>query len=140
MARYAKYGSLPPYEVSEALAPRIADLGLAKNLEELETDGYTILRDAAPMEVTEGIREAILRLSHETEGPRKGYAAALLLGRDPVFEQAVLNPSLLALVEFSCGEGALISQVTGSTRDDANVRCRLLIGSALAAGVLQNLQ
>ncbi len=116
MARYEKYETITPYEVSESLAPRIKELGMEENLRQMEDVGYTVLEDAAPIDLTERLREAILRLARETEGPRKGFAAALLLGRDPVFEEVVLNSKLMVMVEHMCGQGALLSQLIGSIR------------------------
>ncbi len=116
--RYGQYETLPPYEVSDSLAPRIKGLDLAENLADMERDGYTVLRDVAPPEVTAAIREAIIRLSEETTGRAKGRSAAMLLGRDPIFATAVLNPTLMALVEFMCGQGALLSQLLGSVRPE----------------------
>jgi hypothetical protein len=75
-----------------------------------------VLRGAAPPEVTDRIREAILRLVHETAGRQQGYTAALMLGRDPAFDAAVLNEKLGVLVEYMCGQGALLSQLIGSVR------------------------
>ena len=55
-----------------------------------------------------------MRLAKETEGPARGYSASLLLGRDPIFEDVVLNPKNQALVEVMCGQGALLSQLMAS--------------------------
>jgi hypothetical protein len=116
MPRYLPHESVPPYGLSEQLEARVRALGMQSNLSDMEKDGYTVIRDVAPLAVTDGIREAILRLVHETQGPQRGYTAALLLGRDPVFDTAVLNPKLMALVEYMCGQGALLSQLIGSVR------------------------
>jgi ectoine hydroxylase-related dioxygenase (phytanoyl-CoA dioxygenase family) len=40
----------------------------------------------------------------------------MLLRRDPMFAEAVLDPTVLAVVEYSVGRGALVSQVTSSVR------------------------
>ena len=40
----------------------------------------------------------------------------MLLDKDPIFEEVVLNPKLLAIVEVMCGKGALLSQYTLSVR------------------------
>ena len=78
MARYEKYETIPPYEISESLALRIKELGMEENLRQMQEVGYTVLEDAALIDLTDRLREAIVRLAQETEGPRKGYAAALL--------------------------------------------------------------
>ena len=67
-------------------------------------------------EFNQKLRETCIRLSKETEGPAKGYAAAILLGRDPIFEEVVLNPKIQAMVEVMCGKGALLSQLIASVR------------------------
>jgi len=106
-----------PYAVPEDLAPRIDALGLRDNVRELVDNGYTIIQDPVAHALTDRVREAITRLAVATEdGPLKGRNAGLLLGRDPVFAQAVLVPSLLALTEFLVGRGALLSQLIGSVR------------------------
>lgn len=115
---YQPHESIPPYGLSRRLAERVERLDMQQNLREIEEHGYTVIHDAAPSEVTAQIRAAILRLVHETRGPAQGRTAALLLGRDPVFDRAVLNPKLLALVEFMCGQGALLSQLMGSVRGE----------------------
>jgi hypothetical protein len=104
------------YAVSETLQPVIDELGLGDKLKELERDGYTVLHDVAPPETHARVRAAVLRCVDETEGPLHGAAASLLLGRDPVFTEVVLNPKVLAIAEFLCGQGALLSQLAGTVR------------------------
>ena len=62
------------------------------------------------------VGEAVKRLAQETEGRAHGIAAPLLLGRDPIFDELMLNPKLLALTEMTVGKGALLSQLNGSVR------------------------
>jgi hypothetical protein len=50
-------------------------------------------------ELTGRIREAIVRCAQETVGGGRGATASLLLGRDPVFEEAVVYPELYTLME-----------------------------------------
>lgn len=125
MPRYEQYETLPPYAISDELATRVSELGMEENLREMREEGYTILREAAPIEVTHRVREAIVRLAQSTQGKRKGYAAALLLGRDPVFEEIVLNAKLMTLVEYMCGKGALLSQLIGSIRPEGTPALQL---------------
>ncbi|WP_337186316.1 phytanoyl-CoA dioxygenase family protein [Phenylobacterium sp.] len=106
------------YDVPEFLAPRIDALGLRENVRELVDQGYTIIQDPVAHALTDRVREAIVRLAEETGPPRTGQSAALLLGRDPVFSEAVLVPRLLALVEFLVGRGAILSQLTSSIRGE----------------------
>jgi len=108
--------ALADYSVPDDLAGRIDALDLRGNVRDLVDDGYTIIQDPAAYALTDDVRAAVLRLAQETEGPAKGSSAALLLGRDPIFDQAVVVPKLLALVEYLLGRGAVLSQLIGSVR------------------------
>jgi hypothetical protein len=105
-----------PFELSPELAARVEQLGLQPNLDQLRDEGYTIVSNIASEAFTARLRETCLRLAQETEAPAKGFSASLLLGRDPIFEEVVLNPKILALVEVMCGQGALLSQLISSIR------------------------
>lgn len=92
--------------ISSTLAPVIAGLGLERNCRELAERGYTVIEDVADPELT-----ARMRAFHLEHGAKQ-----MLLRLDAMFCEAVLNPKLLAMVEYSVGQGALISQVTASVR------------------------
>jgi ectoine hydroxylase-related dioxygenase (phytanoyl-CoA dioxygenase family) len=67
------------------------------------------------------LRDAIKRCTAQDQGQyfnitEKGESADMLLGRDPVFAEAVLNDKLLAMMEYMCGRNPLISQLSGSVR------------------------
>ncbi len=98
------------------IAPRIEAHGLQRHLYELAENGFTVLENAASAQLTERIRAAIIRCADETVGPGKGRTASLLLGRDPVFEEALLLPELSTLMECLLGRGVLLSQLIGSIR------------------------
>ena len=108
--------SRAPFELRDDLAARIAALGMSANVEQLREEGYTAVRDIATPAFTARLRETCLRLAQETPGGARGYSAGMLLGRDPVIEEVVLNPKLLALVEVMCGRGAVLSQLVASIR------------------------
>ena len=105
-----------PFELSPELAARVQELGLQPNLDQMRDEGYTIIPNIASDAFTARLRETCLRLAQETEGRAKGFSASLLLGRDPIFEEVVLNPKIMALVEVMCGQGALLSQLISSVR------------------------
>lgn len=105
-------------QIPEHVAPKIEALGLEQNVRDLVERGYTVIQDPVAHRLNDRVREAILRLAPETEAPRTGQSASLLLGRDPVFAEAVLVPRLLALVEFLLGRGAILSQLTSSVRGE----------------------
>ena len=101
--------TLSPDSVSTELAPRIEALGLEANCRQLAMEGWTVIEDAASAQFTARLRGKIL----EVNGGRGGNR---LLARDALFAEAVLNPKLLALAEFSVGRSFLISQVAASVR------------------------
>ena len=95
---------------------------LQAEIASLETKGYAVIapEKAAPLELFERIREAILRIAGEDEGPlRPGLGRTLqhLLPRDPVFEEVLTSPVPLTLVTYMLGWRAKISQVTGLVKD-----------------------
>lgn len=104
------FDTLAPDEISPELAPAIDELGLRENCRELIMNGWTVIEDVSSPEFNERFRETILRLSSN------GGGSNMLLAKDPVFAEAILNPNLLAMAEFSVGRGFLISQVAASVR------------------------
>lgn len=103
------YDTLPPEAISAELAPLIDALGLCENCRQLAMEGWTVIEDAASPEFVARFRAKMLELA-----PRGG--ANMLLAKDPVFAEAILNPKLMAMAEFSVGRGFLISQVAASVR------------------------
>ena len=109
------HDTLPPEAISEELAPVIAELGMESNCREIAEQGWTVIENAATPEFNDRLRAKILELSG-AEPETGGGGGNMLLAKDPVFAEAVLNPKLRALAEFSVGRGFLISQVAGSVR------------------------
>jgi ectoine hydroxylase-related dioxygenase (phytanoyl-CoA dioxygenase family) len=102
---------------------RLVQLGLEANAADLDAQGYTIVEDAAPLELFDRIREAILRVTEETHargvepfnfGPRTTMMYHLLL-QDDAFVEAVLQPKVGALMDYILGEGHVLSIMSGST-------------------------
>lgn len=108
--------TVAPFDLRPDLAGAVEALGLAGNVRDFEEQGYTIVRDIATPDFTARLRETCMRLANETQGARKGASAGMLLGRDSIFEEVILNPKILALVEVMCGQGALLSQMLGTVR------------------------
>jgi hypothetical protein len=110
MARPSTYfDTLPPEAISDELTPLVQELGLTENCRQLAMEGWTVVENAADEQFNNQLREQILQDAKEG-------GARMLLARDPVYAQAVLNPKLMALAEFSVGRGHLISQVAASVR------------------------
>lgn len=116
-----KHESLPMYAVSEELAVKIVEYELQNNIQEMEEDGYTVIRNVTYPEFTDELRKAIIRCCEEDQGAyfgitKKGISSDRLLERDPVVAQACVNPKVLTMIEYMCGRAAQISQISGSVR------------------------
>ena len=108
--------TLPPYQVSESLKPRIDELDLWGCIEDLRDRGYTVVKDVAPPSLLAELREVIHTFADQTEGAAKGVAASMLLGRHPVVDQVVTLPKILAVAEASVGMGFRAGQIKGSIK------------------------
>lgn len=106
-----------PFEFDEALAGKIRALGLGDTVRQLKEEGYGYIHDVAGADFNGRLREALLRVSKDgMDAGEAGYGANMLLDKDPVVTEAVLNPKILAIVEVMCGQGALITQVASSVK------------------------
>jgi hypothetical protein len=105
------YETLAPGEISESLRPRIEALDLEQSCQQLAEDGWTVLENATTPEFNDRLRETILALA-------SNGGANMLLAKDPIFAEVILNPALMAMAEFSVGRGFLISQVAASVRPE----------------------
>ena len=85
------HDTLPPEAISEELAPVIAELGLENNCRELAEEGWTVVENAATPEFNDRLRQKILELSGATL-ETGGGGGNMMLAKDPVFAEAVLNP------------------------------------------------
>ena len=118
-----------PLPVGEAATKQLkADIeahGLSENIAELELDGYTVLPPgkAAPLELIDRIKQAILRLLENKKSDAMGVGSGLgstlfhMLPEDPVFEEALMAPAPLTLVTYLLGYRAKLSQCTGLIKD-----------------------
>jgi ectoine hydroxylase-related dioxygenase (phytanoyl-CoA dioxygenase family) len=103
-------------------------LGLEANLAELDTYGLTVVEPAkvAPREFTERLLKCVLEIAGKRDalsgtggegrpGQYKGVGQLLyyLLFEDRIFEEALLNPTVLSLITYLLGDSCLLSSVTG---------------------------
>lgn len=102
---------------------RIRDLGLESHVAELDAFGLTVIPPdkAAPAGFAERLVDTILRIAEEDTGTRpdvetgSGYenrfgpSLNFLLMRDRIFEEAVLNPMSLTLVDYLVGVSSLLN-------------------------------
>ena len=107
----AERSTLPPEVISDALRPTVEALELVENCRELASQGWTIVRDAASPEFIARLRETTLRLGADDPFGMGSVFSAMAKG--DVYAEAVLNPKVAAMAEFSVGRGNLISSVIG---------------------------
>ena len=108
--------SSQPFEFSKEFQNKLDSLNLSETVMDIKENGYAVVDAGESQNFNKKLREVCVELSKETEGPARGYAASILLGRHPIFEKVILNPKLLALAEVMCGKGALLSQLIASIR------------------------
>jgi hypothetical protein len=122
----ARTGSIAQAAVSSDSRSRahraVVELDLEANVADLDAVGYTVVEDAAPVDLFDRISDAIVTITHELRargvdpfnfGPNTSMIYRLL-ARDPVFAEAVLTPKLTALMTYLLGEGYITQVATGS--------------------------
>ena len=110
-----------PFDLSDELRARVAEFDLVDSVEHVKEHGYGYVHDAAPPEFVARLRETIIRIAHsnEAESVLARLGATMLLTKDPIFEEVVVNPKLLTMVEILCGKGAMLSQVAATIKPKA---------------------
>ncbi|RYD85303.1 MAG: hypothetical protein EOP61_39025 [Sphingomonadales bacterium] len=118
---------------AERVLAEIARLGLERNAWELDSIGYTVVPPAqlAPEGFTDRLLDRVLAASEALNGVRPDMdggtshadAAITNVGRseiltevffsDPIFEQALMNPAMLALVSYLLGENCRLTAMNG---------------------------
>jgi len=100
----------PPDAISDELRPVIDALGLEENCRQLVRDGWTVIENVRDDEFNARLRQTILDAGEPIENH------FMLLGKDPIYAEAVLSPKILAMAEFSVGRGFLINQCASTVR------------------------
>jgi len=107
-----------------AALEEIQSLGLADYVTELDTNGYTIIPPdkVAPPEFIDRMLDAVLDVAERRWGSRpdmvnpdaQGFSAphgtsvTYMLYEDPVFQEAALNPTALAMATYLVGHNAIL--------------------------------
>ena len=117
----AKRGEVPtqtrqPFDFDDELRGKIEAMGLQDTVRSLKEEGYGYIHEAADMAFNARLRDVVKRLSQDGMVTDQGSGANMMLDKDPLIVEAVLNPKVLAIVEVMCGKGALITQVASSVR------------------------
>jgi hypothetical protein len=104
------------------LTQQLEELDLLRNVAELDAAGYTVVPDAAPLELFDEIKQAIVDITAESHargvdpfnfGPNTSMVYRLL-AKHTVFGKAVLTPKLTALMTYLLGGGYVAQVTTGS--------------------------
>ncbi len=106
----------------QELSDQIKALDLTANVAELDMHGYTIVKDAAPLSFFQELREAIVEITEQrrrdgTFGDRRGVFTDNIMNcisKGRVFEQALMNPKLNALMAYLLGDGYLMNASTAA--------------------------
>ena len=120
----------------------IGDLGLQRYVDDLDVHGYTVVPPeiASPNGLAERMLEACLDIAERRNGERPdleqgtpnaridspvGDTMKALLLENPVFEEALMNPVLLALATYLCGYDVILSSLSSSMKGPSRTRFRL---------------
>jgi hypothetical protein len=130
-------------DASARVTAEVTALGLEHNAWELDNLGYTVLR---PEQVGAGdlpvmLRDKLMDLAQDELGFRpnlegdnrldsttpigRGYLMPAVLLRDPLFEQALMTRSMLALMTYLLGESCILSSSSAMLKVRAPERLEL---------------
>ena len=108
-----------PFDLSDELKAKVQALDLVETVQHVKDNGWGYIYDPASIEFVERLRATIIRIA-KSDGGMLGRGANMLLPKDPIFEEVVLNPKILTMVEILCGQGAMLSQLAGSIKPKAD--------------------
>ncbi len=119
----------------EVVFGEIRQLGLEKNILELEEQGYTIVPDAIPMDMVKRMREVIIDQVHDKSGGERPdletwdggrlREGCYLLYEDPIFETLVMNEYTVALMQYLLGRSMVLSTVYSHVRSKGDPSLQL---------------
>ncbi len=112
----------------EKIHQQIDALGLGDHMDQLDQEGYTVIPPelVAPEEFQQRLRKAVLEV-HErrtgqkinledinsaklsTDTPANGHWA--ILTDDPIFQDVVMNPTVVAMAKYLCGNSVILSDL-----------------------------
>ena len=123
--------SLEPYKDSrqfQKIYSQIEALGLVEHIKHLDEYGYTVIPPelVAPEAFQDRLREAVLAVNEQRtgqkinlediesarlskDGPLNGHWG--ILTDDPVFQEAIMNPTVLAMAKYLCGNSVVLSDL-----------------------------
>ena len=129
-----------PESDEEHLWNEIRDLGLETYVADLDANGYTVVPPeiASPNGLAKRMLEACLDVAERRNGERPdlasgstdpdspvGGALGNMLLENPVFEESLMNPAMLALVTHLCDYNVVLSSMGCSIKGPSNVQFQL---------------
>ena len=136
MTSKADVTSLEKYKDSShyrKIAQSAESLGLLEHLDRLDKDGYTIVPPelVAPVDFRRRLLDAVLEVNERRTGHHikaeelattqfdpevPGRAHWGLLEEDPIFQEVIMNPAVLTMAKYLCGNSVLLSDMTGNLK------------------------
>lgn len=99
----------PTWNIDDDLRSRLDSLDLWHNVEELQRDGYTVVRDIVTHDTIARLRDLALRVTTASGDMARSRESWLPLGFDPQFVDFFQHPVQLALADLVCGKAMLAS-------------------------------
>ena len=123
--------SLEQYKDSrhyQKIHQQIETLGLIEHMNHLDEYGYTVIPPdlVAPEEFQDRLRKAVLWVNEQRTGQKidvedietaklnkdvPAYGHLAILTDDPVFQEAIMNPAVLAMAKYLCGNSVVLSDL-----------------------------
>ena len=119
-----EYKDSKPYK---KIYEQVEKLGLVDYINHLDEEGYVVIPPelVAPAEFHDRIRQAVCDVQERRNGQRidpdkldteslkdaSGNVHWGILTEDPVFQEAIMNPTVLAMGKYLCGNSAILSEI-----------------------------
>lgn len=118
------------------LYQELAKLDLLENIAELDVFGFTVIppEKVAPSEFHTRAKEALVKVVERRFGPLgddgmtwkdKNQIIRMILWEDPIFEELLLNPAALGLVQYLIGTNCILALFDGWVKGPGEARTPL---------------
>ena len=134
--------SAPTNEIGlDELWTEIHSLGLGSYIKDLDRDGYTVIPPeiANPNNLCQRVLDTCLGIAESRSGVRPdllngkslntnsviGDTLKAIFLEDPVFEEALMNPALLAISTYLCGYDLVLSSLSFQAKGPSDLKFKL---------------
>ena len=93
---------------------RVKHLGVAQHLDELDTQGYTVVENAISHEFADELAADLHRLFEENENSRR--VASMLLARGPLWQELAVHPLVHTIAQKMLGADCNMGQSLGFSK------------------------